>query len=138
MRFAFSATKPVPVAAQIAGFTKAASWPVALAAAQQRHPLLQVCIAKDQGGAPYFRRLNEAVIPLRVVHCGVSANWEREMALELATPLPATSGPLLRVVLMHEENRSMLIGREPRADGSPESAIVRYAPIAAKFRSAAK
>jgi hypothetical protein len=80
------------VAAQIAGFTKAASWQVALAAVQQRHPLLQVCIAKDQGGAPYFRRLNEAVIPFRVVHGAVSANWEREMALELATPLPATGG----------------------------------------------
>ncbi len=40
------------VAAQIAGFTKAASWQVALTAVQQRHPLLQVCIAEDQVGAP--------------------------------------------------------------------------------------
>jgi hypothetical protein len=35
------------VAAQIAGFTKPASWQAAFTAAQQRHPLLQVCIAED-------------------------------------------------------------------------------------------
>src|SRR5258705_1643851 len=70
------------VAAQIAGFTKAASWQVALTDVQQRHPLLQVCIAEDQVGVPYFRRLNEAGIPLRVVHRGLSANLQQKMAPE--------------------------------------------------------
>src|SRR6266404_1666066 len=115
------------VAAQIAGFTKAASWLVALIAVQRRHPLLQVCITEDQVGAPYFCRLNEAGIPLRVVHGGVLANWEREMVLELATPLPMTGGPLVRVALLHEENRSILIvsAHHSIADGLSLTFIVR-------------
>jgi len=115
------------VAAQIAGFTKAASWLVALIAVQQRHPLLQACITEDQVGAPYFCRLNEAGIPLRVVHGGVLANWEREMVLELATPLPMTGGPLVRVALLHEENRSILIvsAHHSIADGLSLTFIVR-------------
>jgi hypothetical protein len=115
------------VAAQIAGFTKPASWQAALTAVQQRHPLLQVCIAEDEVGAPYFRRLNEAGIPLRVVHADVSANWEREMAVELATPLPMTGGPLVQVALMHEENRSMLIvsTHHSIADGLSLTFVVR-------------
>ena len=115
------------VAAQIAGFTKAASWQAALTAVQQRHPLLQVCIAEDQVGAPYFRRLNEAGIPLRVVDGGVSENWQREMARELATPLPLKGGPLVRVALMHEENRStvMVSAHHSIADGLSLTFIVR-------------
>src|SRR6267378_5540290 len=70
------------VAAQIGGFTKVASWQVAFTAVQQRHPLLQVCIAEDQVGAPYFRRLDQAGIPFRVVSGDMSEIWEREMALE--------------------------------------------------------
>ena len=115
------------VAAQIVGFTKPASWQAALTAVQQRHPLLQVCIAEDEVGAPYFRRLDEAGIPFRVVDGDVSANWEREMALELATPLPMTAGPLVRVALMHEENRSILIvsTHHSIADGLSLTFIVR-------------
>ena len=115
------------VAAQIGGFTKVASWQVAFTAVQQRHPLLQVCIAEDQVGAPYFRRLNEPGIPLRVVHGGVSENWEREVSRELATPLPLKGGPLVRVALMHEENRSTVIvsAHHSIADGLSLTFIVR-------------
>src|SRR5258708_39109715 len=66
------------VAAQIAGVTTAASWQAALTAVQQRHPLLQARIAEDQVGAPYFRRLNDVGIPLRVVAGDGLANWKRE------------------------------------------------------------
>src|SRR5260370_11848668 len=97
------------VAAQIGGFTKVAPWQLALTAVQQRHPLLQVCIAEDQVGAPYFRLLDTPGIPLRVAHGGVSENWQREMAREVATPLPFKGGPLVRAVLMHQENRSTVI-----------------------------
>lgn len=115
------------VAAQVAGFTQTTSWQVALAAVQQRHPLLQVCIAEDQPGVPYFRRLNEASIPFRVVHGDVSANWEREMARELATPLPLKDAPLLRVVLMHQANRSIVIvsAHHSIADGLSLTFVVR-------------
>src|SRR5258707_1644919 len=101
------------VAAQIGGFKKVASWQVAFTAVQQRHPLLQVCIAEDQVGAPYFRRLNEPGIPLRVVHGGVSEKWEQEVARELATALSLKGGPLVRVAAMPEEDRSSVIGSAP-------------------------
>jgi len=115
------------VAAQIGGFTKVASWQVAFTAVQQRHPLLQVCIAEDQVGAPYFRRLNEPGIPLRVVHGSVSENWEQEVSRELATALPLKGGPLVRVALMHEENRSTVIvsAHHSIADGLSLTFIVR-------------
>jgi hypothetical protein len=115
------------MAAQISGFTTASCWQVALTAVQQRHPLLQVCIAEDQAGAPYFRRLNEARIPFRVVRGDVAKNWEREMALELATPVPLKDGLLARVVLIHEENSSTVIisAHHSIADGLSLTFIVR-------------
>jgi hypothetical protein len=125
------------VAAQIAGFTKPASWQAALSAVQQRHPLLQVCIAEDQVGVPYFRRLNQAGIPLRVVDGDASANWEKEMAVELAAPLPMKGDPLVRVALMHEENRSILIvsAHHSIADGLSLTFIVRDLLTALSGRS---
>jgi hypothetical protein len=119
--------KHFAVAAQISGFTKTSSWQAALAAVQQRHPLLQVRIAEDQAGVPYFRRLNEAGIPLRVVRGDVAENWQREMALELATPLPLKDGLLVRAVLIHEENRSAVIisAHHSIADGLSLVFIVR-------------
>jgi hypothetical protein len=115
------------VAAQIAGFTKPASWEAAFTAAQQRHPLLQVCIAENQAGAPYFRRLNKAGIPLRIVHSGVSENWQREMARELATPLPLKGDPLIRAALLHQADRSTVIvsAHHSIADGLSLTFIVR-------------
>ncbi len=115
------------VAAQIAGVATAASWQAALTAVQQRHPLLQACIAEDQVGAPYFRRLNDVGIPFRVVDGDGLANWEGEMALELATPLPMTGGPLMRVARMHDGNRSILIvsTHHSIADGLSLAFIVR-------------
>ena len=128
------------VAAQIGGFTRVVSWQAALTAVQQRHPLLQVCIAEDQVGAPYFRRLDEPGIPLRVVHGGVSENWEREMARELATPLPLKGGPLVRVALMHEENRSTVIvsAHHSIADGLSLTFVVRDLLRALSGRSLAR
>jgi hypothetical protein len=115
------------VAAQISGFTKVSSWPRALAAVQERHPLLQVCIAEDQVGAPYFRRLDRAGIPLRVVSGDMSEIWKREMALELATPFPLNDGLLVRVVLIHEESKSTVIvsAHHSIADGLSLTFIVR-------------
>ena len=51
------------VAAQITGETTTASWRTALDAVQRRHPLLGVCIDKDDSGAPYMvRAMVEAAV----------------------------------------------------------------------------
>lgn len=104
-----NAPKHFVLAAHIAGVTDVASWRPALDAVQRRHPLLQVCIAADPSGMPYFRSLPAERIPLRVIHDDAMEAWEQEMARELAAPMPLEHVPLVRAVLMRGQTQSTII-----------------------------
>src|SRR6478736_6296119 len=73
------------VAAQITGETTTASWRTALDAVQRRHPLLGVCIDKDDSGAPYFCLLPELRIPFRIAPGDTLQSWEDGMETQLSS-----------------------------------------------------
>jgi hypothetical protein len=50
------------------------------------HGGLSVSIEGKPGAVPWFRQVNTAPIPLRVVHGDPQSGWEAEVAEELATP----------------------------------------------------
>jgi hypothetical protein len=98
------------IAAEIEGPTTLTSWRSALDAVQLRHPFFSVCIDKDDESSPCFRRVAGTQIPLRVVD-GKDAEpqWERELERELSTRFDPKQAPLIRAVLLHQPNKSMLI-----------------------------
>ncbi len=95
--------------AQIEGPTSISAWRIALDKVQERHPLLSVAIETDPGGAPHFRTVRNAPIPLRVTPGPAESNWEAEVARELATPFALGQAPLARAVLMHGPFESVFI-----------------------------
>jgi NRPS condensation-like uncharacterized protein len=98
------------LAAEIEGPTTAAAWRAALDAVQLRHPFLFVCIDEDETGNLSFCRVTETPIPLRVVKTKNAAfRWEREIERELTTRFDARRAPLIRAVLLHQPDKSILI-----------------------------
>lgn len=98
------------VAAEIEGPTTLASWRLALDAVQRRHPLLSVCIDGAEEQDLSFRRVRGARIPLRVIDDERTGwQWEREMETELSRSFDGGQAPLLRAVLVHQPNNSILI-----------------------------
>jgi hypothetical protein len=68
----------------------------ALDAIQRSHPFFSVCIEPNNGGVPFFRHVDGAAIPLRVVHGMCGPSWQEEMAREIFTPSAGDVAPLLR------------------------------------------
>lgn len=97
------------VSAHVEGHTTVAEWHAALLSLQQRHPLLAASIERNGSDAPYFRKRSDAKVPLRVVHGNSLLRFEAEIAREIATPFSDTKAPLLRVTLLHEEQRSIVV-----------------------------
>jgi hypothetical protein len=97
------------MAAHIEGHTTIAAWRTALDALQERHPFFSVGIDRGDGGSPYFRPDVNARIPLRVVANPEHANWQMEVAKELAAPFDEQQAPLVRAVLSHGTNESIFI-----------------------------
>jgi hypothetical protein len=56
------------VTAQVSGETSVRDWREALARLKERHSLLSASIEGEPGAVPWFRQVNAARIPLRVVH----------------------------------------------------------------------
>ncbi|MGB8900250.1 MAG: hypothetical protein WCC90_13905, partial [Methylocella sp.] len=56
------------VTAQVSGETSVRDWREALARLKERHSLLSASIEGEPGAVPWFRQVNTAPIPLRVVH----------------------------------------------------------------------
>jgi Condensation domain len=82
----------------------------ALAAVQQRHPLLQVGIDDTAAEGPVFRRPDKpAAISLRVVPKSASGDWTDVAADEFTTPFNPASAPLARAVLITAEDSSVLM-----------------------------
>jgi len=97
------------VSALVEGATTVDEWKSALSALQNRHPLLRVSIPADANGVPYFRNEPKMPIPLRVVEGSALGRLEIEIAKEIATPFHSSTAPLIRAVLLHEEQRSIVI-----------------------------
>ena len=97
------------MAARVEGQATISAWRTALDALQERHPFFSVGIERGDGGSPYFRPDVNARIPLRVVANPEHANWQMEVAKELATPFDEQQAPLVRAVLSHGTRESVFI-----------------------------
>ena len=115
------------MAAHVQGRTTLPGWRAALDAAQGRHPLLSVAIEKNDSTAPHFRTVTGARIPMTIARAATPSSWLSEMARELATPFHAQQAPLVRSVLMHGEDKSVLIlsAHHAIADGLSVAYIIR-------------
>jgi NRPS condensation-like uncharacterized protein len=116
------------IAAEIEGPTTLTSWRSALDAVQRRHPFFSVCIDEDENSNPYFRRVAGTQIPLRVVdNKNAESQWEREIENELSIRFDPKQAPLIRVVLLHQPNRSILIftSYHPIGDGISMAFAIR-------------
>jgi Condensation domain len=121
-----SAGNQIVLAAEIEGETTLREWRRALDALQRRHPLLSTKITLGSNGLPYFEGPSVQEIPLRFAP---DANWgeraiatewlDSQMADELAKPFDTESVPLIRAVLAHCEQRSvvLLVGNHAICDG---------------------
>jgi hypothetical protein len=116
------------IAAEIEGPTTLTSWRSAFDAVQRRHPFFSVCIDEDEKANPYFRRVVRTQIPLRVVdNKNAESQWEREIESELSVRFDPKRAPLIRVVLLHQPNRSILIltSYHPIGDGISMAFAIR-------------
>ena len=107
------------LAAQIEGNTAVANWQPALDCVQKRHHFLGVKIDTDGHGNPRFCQAPETSIPLRVAPAQSEDTWLAEMERELDTPFEPGQAPLVRAVLLHEPEKSVLIltAHHAMADG---------------------
>jgi Condensation domain len=115
------------VTAQVSGETSVRDWREALARLQGRHSLLSVSIEGKPGAVPWFRQVNTAPIPLRVVHGDPQSRWEAEVAEELATPFDPRHAPLVPAVLIHATDNAAftLVAHHAIADGMSLAYAVR-------------
>ena len=95
-------------AIEVTGATTVEQWRSALDALQQSQPFFSVQIYVDSNNRPYFRRVDGAPIPMRVLDAKLSTNWEVELGKEVSTVVAANQAPLLPV-LIHESERSTFI-----------------------------
>ena len=97
--------------AELLGDVTADRCRTALAALQQRHPLLNVAIAHDQQGELVFQRAkagDESRIPLRVCD-SATTSWQKEVADETVRPFDSRVAPLMRAVLLTGASQSAVI-----------------------------
>lgn len=116
------------MAAEIQGLTTLASWRSSLDIMQRRHPFLSVCVDKNEHSGLYFRRVAGTQIPLRVVEAkSAESHWEREVERELSTRFDPKEAPLMRVVLLHQANKSIAIftSYHPIGDGISMALAIR-------------
>jgi hypothetical protein len=111
LHWLFSQTGPRAFAhaIEVTGTTTVEQWRAALNALQQSQPFFSVQIDVDSINWPYFRRVDGAPIPMRVLRGKPGTSWEKELAKEVSTMVAADQAPLLRAVLIHEAARSIFI-----------------------------
>lgn len=104
-------TEPVHflVAAQVEGATTTEAWKKGLSSLQRRHPFLMASIERGANNAPWFVGSPGIPIPLRVVEGDALERLEAEVARELAMPFRDGDALLVRAVLLHEKQRSIVI-----------------------------
>jgi Phthiocerol/phthiodiolone dimycocerosyl transferase C-terminus len=106
------------VAALAEGATTVNAWRAGLSSLQHRHPFLMASIGADANAAPCFISRPGVPIPLRVVPGNVLQRLDTEVARELSTAFRDGDALLVRAVLLHEEQRSivMLVAHHSIAD----------------------
>ncbi|HTF63682.1 MAG TPA: condensation domain-containing protein [Edaphobacter sp.] len=115
------------VAAQVEGAIAIDAWKAGLSALQHRHPLLMASIKADANTAPCFLSNPGIPIPSRVVEGNALQRLEAEVATELATPFRDGDPLLVRAVLLHEKQRSImvLVAHHSIADGPSLAYAIR-------------
>lgn len=123
--FDFSSPKQFSVIAEVEGETTVQEWRAALDKVQIRHPMLSVCIDSIQQRVPHFHSVHDCPIPLRISAPGTA--WEREAEREIRELFDPTQAPLVRVVLIHEAGRSVVLvtAHHSVADGMSSVFLVR-------------
>src|SRR6266851_1591594 len=122
-----NSAKHFVIAAEITGDATIATWMAAVAAAQLRHPLLRVSVECGPDGPPCFREHANIPIPLRIVPEEELTAWQVEMAKELATPIPLSGTPLVRIALLRKSGGSTLLlsMHHSIADGLSSAFVIR-------------
>jgi hypothetical protein len=115
------------LAATVIGRRSRNEWRDALDLLQRRHPLLSARIRKDSLGRPEFFQPLGTEIPLRIVDYDAVARWESVMEEEMAVSFAAENVPLMRVVLIHGADKSILIlsAHHSIADGMSFVYVIR-------------
>jgi hypothetical protein len=103
-------TRPVPVMvlAEVEGSSTVEAWRDALCKVQQRYPLLSARIRKIPGERPYFERLPDTAIPLRVMPLE-GVNFDALMAQEPLISFGYADGLMARVTLCHSPERCAVL-----------------------------
>lgn len=125
--FTQTGPKGFAYAAEIEGPTTVDAWRKAIDQIQQSQPFFSVCIEPNPGSRPYFRHVEGASIPMRVLK-GISEHpWEKEIAKEVFEPFSGEVAPLVRTVLIHEPARSILIiaAHHSISDGMSMTVVLR-------------
>jgi hypothetical protein len=98
------------MAAEVEGRTTVDDWRRALDLVQQRHPLFSVRIERNAENRPCFRKDGTNPIPLRVVQeRNATQRWKFQAELELSIPFNPARAPLVRAVLLYEEQRAVCL-----------------------------
>jgi hypothetical protein len=113
--------------AELEGTATIDEWRKALDAVQNRHALFSVTVNDYTDGISRYEVLNDAPIPLRVGQGNSITTWEVEVEKELAIPFDNPQLPLVRAVLIQEENRSvfMFVVHHTIGDGISSSYVFR-------------
>jgi NRPS condensation-like uncharacterized protein len=116
------------MAAEVSGPTTVGDWRRAVDLVQGRHPLFSTRIERNDKNRPCFYQEFNAPIPLRIVQeRNATQRWEHEVELELSIPFDPTGAPLVRVVLLHEEQRAvcLVVIHHSIADGRSVAFVIR-------------
>lgn len=103
-------------------------WRRALDLVQQRHPLFSVRIERGRENRACFRQDLAPRIPLRVVQePNATQRWDLETELELSIPFDPNKAPLVRAVLLHEDQRAvcLVVTHHSISDGRSIAFVIR-------------
>ncbi|WP_158798279.1 hypothetical protein [Pedobacter sp. L105] len=114
----YSDPKHFVITAEIEGKSTADSWSEAVAALQQRHPILTFKLGKIDGSEIYFDAQKDFKIPLKF-GTKSSKSIILELEKELVKKIDPINDPLIRITLNHEaENCTIIVAAyHPAADG---------------------
>jgi hypothetical protein len=95
------------LAAEVEGTTTTDSWQKGLLSLQRRHPMLSVGICHTEDSIVFSP--SSDTIPFEIRSYTSKTNVQVELQHELAQPVRTFSGPLLRVILYHNDERCFVI-----------------------------
>ena len=97
------------VAVSFRGNVAQPRWQAAFAQVRKRHPFVDAAINEDDPYAPFFTRGAGLPVPLAFQRRTSSTDWQRVMESEVAEPFDLSTGPLLRAVVLEDDNGCDLV-----------------------------